>query len=195
MKAPTAYQAFLPPMPLKNISSAECNAGKSIEVRRGKPSFRKTARAITSETMDKRIPDKKPSAVRFASTKTVCYYRGQSKEERKKLWYQQKDYMSFDKDRRHTISAVHHVYGDLTWLDPEKYCILGLEQQLTREQMMDRKKRIVRYQRAVLEQQYYQRYVMGVEDPHTLKDLSAMLSHQSLAKAHLRAVIQSGRAA
>jgi hypothetical protein len=124
--------------------------------------------------------------VRFATTASVVR-RSLSKEELAKAWYQRADYYDFDRERRSTVYAVKQVNGDLSSLDPAKYCLRGLEHHLSKKQMIDRKLRAMRCKRVVLEQQHYQRF-SGVSDPGSLQAVSELFSARSSKSAQLRAL-------
>lgn len=47
--------------------------------------------------------------------------------------------MNFDRERRHTVAAWHHVQGNLNYLNPEIYTIHGLERHLDKHSSYQRK--------------------------------------------------------
>jgi hypothetical protein len=106
------------------------------------------------------------------------------------LWYQRADYNGFERDRRSTVSAVHQVNGDVSSLDPAKFCLRGLEQHLTKRQVFARRLNAFKCKRIVLEQQRYQQYTTGKTDPNTLRVVSQLYSEQPTKRAHLRAILE-----
>lgn len=106
-----------------------------------------------------------------------------------RTWYKAKDYANFSRETKQTLDAVDRVRCDLSALNPDMYCIQGLESQLTRQQSVERKLHLTRSKRAILEHQQYQRY-SGVSDPDSLRNVSQVFSEQSIKRAHMRAIIQ-----
>jgi hypothetical protein len=148
------------------------------------------AEKCTTTPTEKRVrfnlPDKK--RVQFAPTATFRYRSVISNQELQSMWYDREDYAAFDRERHNTISAVTFVNGDLTYLNPEKYSVRGLEQQLTAKQSMDRQLDCRQCKRVVLEQQHFQRS-SGIHDPDTLQAVSKLFSVQASNRAYLRAVV------
>lgn len=54
-------------------------------------------------------------------------------------WYGASEYAKFDRERRHTVAALHHVGGNLHFLDPAVYTLHGLERHLDRQSSYQRK--------------------------------------------------------
>jgi hypothetical protein len=131
------------------------------------------------------LPIKRRRNVRFNST-TVVVRRAVTNEDLEQSWYHASDYDSFDHERRETISAL---YRDLESLDTTKYCLAGLEQHLTKHQVMKRKLLTMQCRRAVLEVQLYQR-ISGNSDPESLKKASRLFSMNDCKGAILRAVVE-----
>lgn len=75
------------------------------------------------------------------------------------LWYKQEHYKSFKEHIKRIRLVVHHQLrgGDpqslLDSLDGD-YCLTGLEDRITFDQILNRRKRILKYKRFVLEQQH-----------------------------------------
>lgn len=135
----------------------------------------------------KRVPLKTKRNVKFAS-KVKSFRRTISKKDSKCLWYKQDDYTSFEQGIRDTLRALSEVKGDLSKLNPAKYCVQGLEQQLTRRQAVRRRMHTMQRTQAILHQQNYQRYY-GINDPDALKSVSRLFSQQETKRAHMRAVL------
>lgn len=184
-------------LPLKSISSNQSPfVSRDTEVSRIQKTFRPAPGPgklpFLKRPAHKALAPRRK--VKFAPTRLVRKISVQPKEEQSKLWYQPADYSAFAYDRRSTLNAVHQVRGDLTYLDPSKYCLRGLEQQLTKRQVYERRQRSLQYRHVVLQQQHYQRY-SGISDPQSLKAVSELFSKQALKRAHLRAVIEHSLAA
>ena len=133
------------------------------------------------------IPLKVRKSVKFAKQAT-SRSRSISKTDLEKAWYQPKDYDGFEQEMRDTIRAVTLVNGDIACLNPTKFCIQGLEQQLTKRQIFRRRMHAVQYTNAILHQQDYQRF-SGINDPQSLRVVSEMFSQQEAKRAYMRAVI------
>jgi len=136
---------------------------------------------------------KAKKSVRFADDKTTISFRRISREELCDMWYQPAEYCEFDRSRRLTIAAVKEVNGNLDALDPQEHCVMGLEEQLTRKQILARRLRTVNYNRLVLEQQDLHRAFGGMQDISSVqqqqKAISDMFSRQALKRAQLRALL------
>lgn len=57
----------------------------------------------------------------------------------KNSWYATAEYANFDRERRHTVAALHHVGGNVHFLNPEVYTIFGLERHLDKQSSYQRK--------------------------------------------------------
>jgi hypothetical protein len=136
-------------------------------------------------TTKKNLPIKRRRNVRFNSS-AIVVQRAVTNDDLKQSWYHASDYDSFDHERRETISAL---YRDLESLDTTKYCLAGLEQNLTKRQVMRRKRLTMQCRRAVLELQLYQK-ISGNSDPESLKKASRMFSLNDYKGAILRAVVE-----
>jgi hypothetical protein len=88
-------------------------------------------------------------------------------------WYGRDEYRQFEASRRRTISEIGSANGNLSLLDPAEHCVLGLEEQLSREQVLVRRLKTSHY----------------TSDIHAL---ASMLSRHASNRAQWRAV--SGRA-
>jgi len=62
-----------------------------------------------------------------------------TRQDLKNSWYAAPEYVNFDRERRHTVAAWHHVRGNLSYLDPEIYTIHGLERHLDKHSSYQRK--------------------------------------------------------
>jgi len=136
----------------------------------------------------KRPSKQRRPRVRFASTTPIAHSAPiKSREELRETWYRSQDYSSFSRELKETINAVNQAHGDLRSLDPNKYCLRGIERQLSRQQVYWRKMLTRRLKQVVLEQQYYQRYC-GYYDPTSLQAVSQYFSVPEAKRAHLRAL-------
>ena len=135
----------------------------------------------------KRAPLKTKKQLKFHS-RVKCVRRTITKKDSKRLWLQEEDYRSIQQGIRSTIRAVNYARGDLALLDSKEHCILGLEQHLTRRQIVRRRMHTMQRTQAILHQQNYQRYY-GICDPHALRNVSKLFSQQESKRAYMRAVI------
>jgi hypothetical protein len=124
--------------------------------------------------------------VRFNTKSVVVVLRDVSQEDLEECWYQSSDHSSFKLDITETISAF---YRDIESLDTSKYCLLGLETQLTERLIMKRKRRAMECRRAVFSLQLHQ-HVSGISDPEGLREASHALSQKSSTEAFLRATVK-----
>lgn len=100
-------------------------------------------------------------------------------------WYQAGDYSTFERERRETIVALQRL--PVSDLDPEQYSIRGLEQKLTRKQVLERKFKSLQCKRAVLEQQKLQKS-LGYFNPEILEETSRLFSKEATHRARQRAI-------
>ena len=154
---------------------------------------RRVQKAVTPSqvkaTIKKSMKTKTKKSVSFAPTATVTE-RPISAIDLQNMWYDNNEYKYFEFDRRRTILAISQAQGDVNLLNPEEFCVRGLEHQLTSKQCITRKLKTMQYTRFVLDQQDELRY-FGVQDPESLKLSSEMLSRRSQQRAHLQAMLDS----
>lgn len=128
---------------------------------------------------------KKKRKVSFATATSV--YETDCSKDTTISWYQAQDYTSFERERRETIVALQRVQQLESKLDPEQYSLRGLEQKLTRQQIMERKLKSLQCKRAVLEQQDIQKS-LGYFNPELLEETSRMYSKDATQHARQRAI-------
>lgn len=133
------------------------------------------------------VGKKRRRKVQFAKTASVKRLMIR-KEQRSAMWYKPQDYVSFEQDVRQTLAVMDQSQGNLTTLNPDQFCLQGLEHQLTRQQVITRKLHAMRLTRAILEQQHFQRQA-GSRDPATLRAVSLMFSEPASQRAHMKAVL------
>ena len=131
----------------------------------------------------RRLPSKRN--VTFSTVATVQMRPPTTPSE---TWYEPKEYAQFESERRETIRAIQSARGDLTLLDPNVYCVRGLEHQLSKKQVLSRKYKSMQYVRALLDHQLLQKQA-GRTDPESLHMVSRFFSRQASERAHLRAVL------
>lgn len=101
-------------------------------------------------------------------------------------WYETAEYREFEANRRITIAEINKVHGNLSQLDPAEHCVLGLEEQLSRKQMMVRKLKASHYAKLVLERHNCPgdaKYTRGIQA------LASMLSRHASQRAQWRAML------
>ncbi len=101
------------------------------------------------------------------------------------IWYQREDLLSFRQERLRTMKALQTAGGETSCLDPDKYCVRGLEDSFvvsTSSYARERRCQQTNIIRMVLEAQSEQRQ-MGVRDPESIKRLSMILSKVSRDRA------------
>jgi hypothetical protein len=109
--------------------------------------------------------------VTFAPMATVVTMPKPTKEDAQQSWYGADEYRMFELDRRESIAAIRWVLENEIYLDPEQYITVGLENQLSRDQLYARKYKLMRHTFCVLEQQYCQRY-REIYGTQTWKDVN-----------------------
>ena len=62
-----------------------------------------------------------------------------SVQDLKNSWYATAEYANFDRERRHTVAALHHVGGNIHFLNPEQYTVYGLERHIEKQSCYERK--------------------------------------------------------
>jgi len=167
----------------------------------------KTPVKVDRQSKASKFDRKSTKAVRFApaAENTVAFRPAYDQEELRHAWYRPVEYLDFERSRRETIVAVQKVVndGNMIGLDPSEHCITGLEDQLTRDQIVFRRLKAIHYTRLVLEQQKQQKQQQQREQQQqtttmeamfvTLpaSSISRMFSRQSGKRAQLRAVLSS----
>ena len=76
---------------------------------------------------------------------------------------QSKDYRHFDKDKKDTINKLKVNGGDVTTLDPERYCLRGIEEYQSVQIYREKRNNRLAYTRAILEEQERQRLFQVVD--------------------------------
>jgi hypothetical protein len=145
-----------------------------------------TQRQIRIETYTITANVKIQRIVRFNPSVVVVPREVDTQEDLEQSWYRDSDYPSFTVECCETISAFHR---DLLSLDTNKYCLLGLEQDLTEQMAMKCKRRAMECRQAVLTLQLHQ-HVSGISDPERLKEASLARSRKGSKHAFLRATVK-----
>lgn len=109
-------------------------------------------------------------------------------------WYHPHDYNAFEATRFQSIAAIVRVQGDLSLLDATEHSMIGLEEQLTRKQILNRRLKTVHYRKLVLVRLLRQTKLQPVKeldgavsnDP--LRALADMLMRHSAQRAQWRAL-------
>jgi hypothetical protein len=128
-------------------------------------------------------------SVSFATTATVNT-RAMSQPELVAAWIQPDEYAAIEKERRRTMEAVMAANGDMSLLNADEFCIMGLEHQLSTSAAQAAKRRIknMQFRKLIVDEGRFQR-LCGVSDPAALQSLSEIFSQQAKKRAHLRAVL------
>jgi hypothetical protein len=97
--------------------------------------------------------------VSFAPMATVLTVPTPTMDDVQQTWYGQDEYRAFELDRRNAIAAIHWAIENDIYLDPDTYTAVGLENYLSREQLYQRRYRLMRhvYNVLVQKQQHLQR--------------------------------------
>jgi hypothetical protein len=117
-------------------------------------------------------------SVRIAENHNTVLFRHVLDSELKQAWYQSKDYNDFQRDSRGTLDAFHMAQGQLCRLDPQYYCLRGLEAHVSAGVLEQRQSRIRTNVQVVLDQQQFQRF-HGIKDPDMVANVSRMFSKNS----------------
>lgn len=139
----------------------------------------------TDETTRLSRPSNKRRKVSFAPATSVYETQSTTSSDEEVTWYQAGDYTTFERERRETIVALQRLPE--SDLDPEQYSIRGLEQKLTKKQVLERKYKSLQCKRAVLEQQKLQKS-LGYFNPEILEETSRMFSKEAEQRAIQRAL-------
>ena len=122
--------------------------------------------------------NKTRKAVRFAENRNTVLFRHVIESELKQSWYQPNDYGGFKKESKSTVEALRQAQGQLCQLDPQRYCIRGLEAHVNNQILQLRQTRIRSTVQVVLDQQRSQR-MHGMKDENMIGAVSMMFSRQS----------------
>ena len=109
-------------------------------------------------------------------------------EEYRARWLQPSEYIEIERRRRGTVHAIIEANGELNRLNEREHCVRGLENQLSPQQCIRRRKTNMRYRQLLMEEQGFQ-IKCGLNDPEALRRLSEIFSHQSSNQARIRALI------
>lgn len=101
-----------------------------------------------------------------------------TKEDDQRAWYYAAEYHSFKDECRQALKNVDAVKGDLTKIDCNKYCLRGLEDQISPRVYHIRRKRKRFLIQMVLGQQDLHRQ-MGMSNPQKLHTICELYSKQS----------------
>lgn len=126
----------------------------------------------------------KRKAVRFSGTNqsNIVQRNYNDADDKRRIWYQASDYAEVDQDNLKNIHALAAVQGDLVRLDPEEYCLRGLEMKTSQHINQLRRLRSRLSIRAVLDQQRIHR-TMRIVDPGSLRDISQRFTEQARIRA------------
>jgi hypothetical protein len=111
-----------------------------------------------------------------------------SDEDLSAAWIQPEEYATIEKDRRRTMEAVMVANGDMSLLNADEFCIMGLEHQVSSAQTAKRRVKNMQFRKLIIEEERFQRRC-GFSDPEALQSLSEIFSQQAKKRAHLRAVL------
>ena len=177
-------------------------------------------------------PSKAKKTVHFAPNATVAYRPAMSKEEIDQSWYRPIDYTKFQDSRRQSIQAITEYLiqsqqqqqneNENSWnrcfddarddehgyntIDPLEHTMTGLEEQLTRKQILARRLKTLHHKKLVLqlyksnqlsnqndEKKAITEYTQDTSEceKKSLRAMSEMFARQSMKRAHLRAVMGS----
>lgn len=129
----------------------------------------------------------KKKSVSFSSFANVTV-RQITREELNDSWYSSDEYKDIEEGRKQCIETVKRsLLGHAAPPDPSEFCIHGLEQHLSNNQVMERKLKNSQYRRLLLEEQQIQK-LCGVSDPQALQNLSVLFSQQAIRRAQRRAM-------
>ena len=107
-------------------------------------------------------------------------------EARQAMWYNNREYAAIDQDSLRNIQALQQVRGELACLPATTYCMRGLEMKASPHIHRLRRLRAAITVRAVLDQQAYQRRMLG-NGCDLVGESMAMLSRRYTLCAQIRA--------
>jgi len=129
-----------------------------------RPMMRRWSQGSGQGSFSTRAPSKR--RVQFSTDDEVrveSSYVYLAQEEIKAIWYRSKDYRHFDKDKKDTINKLKVNGGDVTTLDPERYCLRGIEEYQSVQIYREKRNNRLAYTRAILEEQERQRLFQVVD--------------------------------
>ena len=143
---------------------------------------------IISRTSKAKACSKKCKGVQFfPSVRTVSWRPGTEKKE--DLWYTKEAYQSFKDEVSRTAQSVLQFQNngtDLSLLDPCEYCLVGLDDRISRDQIRERKRRTRKHTSDILHSQQRLR-CLGIQDPNLISTIAEKASRQSRHLAFQRA--------
>jgi hypothetical protein len=145
----------------------------SVKVRRSSLKWKNKAPMSARPRKNKRV--------RFAPKEQVAF-RHVTQQELKATWYQQDEFEDFKQECRKTARVYSKVQGDITQINPDKVCLRGLEQHLSRDLIASRKMTIINSIRMVLNEQKCQRS-KGAANPFKLEEVSSTWSQYARTRA------------
>jgi hypothetical protein len=137
----------------------------------------------------KRCIARKKNCVRFANGNDVAF-RHVTHEELMTTWYQPREYESFKKDCQRTAIEFRGAQGDITRLNPDKFCLRGLETQITRASIATRRMTIASSIHMVLHEQLSQR-ATGQSNPERIRQVFEVMSKSARMRAFTMAAFDA----
>jgi hypothetical protein len=118
-----------------------------------------------------------PKAVRFAESDMVTT-RSCTQDDLWRAWYNKEEYEAFKDDCRDDIRRFHDAQGDFQLFDHDRYCLRGLEEQITPDAYYALRERKVSFLRAILREQELH-VKLGKNEPESFKAISILRSRES----------------
>lgn len=148
-----------------------------------RPIDRNPSQSITNNKIVKEHPNKK---VAFADEKScvvhLCHY---SSTDLHQSWYQPADFADFERSTQNTVEEFSKAGNNLTQIDPSRFCLRGLESQLSVDHVIKKKATQKALLEAVFEMQrsFHDRKDSNIE---VIRVVSSVYSKRSSDDARLR---------
>jgi hypothetical protein len=111
-----------------------------------------------------------------------------TEEEKRNAWYNRNEYREFREDMQATALSVH--LGIANFIEPEDFCLRGLEANLSPKMAIMRKLKRQLLVESILREQRLQK-VVGAVNHEAIRQLSTLLSSDAQIDAVLRGVSDS----
>jgi hypothetical protein len=117
-------------------------------------------------------------AVRFAESDIVAT-RSCTQDDLWRAWYNKEEYEAFKNDCRNDIRRFNDAQGDdFQLFDHDRFCIRGLEEQITPDAYYALRERKDSFLRAILREQELH-VKLGINEPESFKAISILQSRES----------------
>jgi transcriptional regulator of nitric oxide reductase len=178
---------------LKKPSSYDMRARRTISVDAALSLFL-LAERNANESIKSYITDPSEKKVRFAPMATVFSVPTATQSDTSTKWYGTSDYKVFESDRKNTIVAVQWALQNCINLDSDCFTIVGLENILFPQDILERRRRLIQHRCRVLREQYLARCKLvqfPLSSGHRRLSLASMYPYAIEEYQHMAADLES----